>query len=163
RRAAQALFRAPSPAAQHPPRAVLRPRRVVARPARVIAVVVPVLAPLPDVAVHVVQAEQVRPVRPHRGGVLLPVLEPRQLRRELRAEGVRVVTAAAPAGFPPPPPPRRAEGALRFLPRRPRRQPPAELADLEVRDVLDRQGAPVQVLDLLRPRAGRREVTGVVV
>src|SRR5262249_11362122 len=49
----------PRAAAQHAQGAALRPRRVAARPASIIRLVVVVGDPVPDVAVHVVQAEGV--------------------------------------------------------------------------------------------------------
>src|SRR5262249_52391340 len=65
RRPAVGAFDAPAPAPDHPIPAIRRTRRVLLRAFPVVVLPVPVGTPLPDVAVHVVQTKDVRPVRTH--------------------------------------------------------------------------------------------------
>src|SRR5262249_28360823 len=58
----------PAAAAEHPRRTLRRALRVLRRMARLVVWVVPVGAPLADVAVHVVQPERVRFVATHLAG-----------------------------------------------------------------------------------------------
>src|SRR5262249_28225141 len=65
--AAELGLGAPGPAARHSFLALRRPLRILPGRLAVIILAIPVRAPLPDVAVHVMQAEGIRPEPAHRG------------------------------------------------------------------------------------------------
>ena len=69
RRPGEAGLAVPAPAAEDPARGSRNPRRIVPRRLLVIIGSVPVGTPLPDIPVHVVQAERVRLEPPHWRGV----------------------------------------------------------------------------------------------
>src|SRR5438045_1538925 len=66
RRPREPRVEAPAPAPDHPGRGLSRPRQIDGWRLPVIIGLVPVRTPLPDVAVHVVQAEGVRLLLPDR-------------------------------------------------------------------------------------------------
>src|SRR5262249_6914012 len=84
RRPATPAVAAPAAAPVHTERAASRTARVDRRAGQVVVGVIPVEAPLPDVAVHVVQPQPVRPVRADLAGAL-------QVRPPGRAVGVVAV------------------------------------------------------------------------
>src|SRR5271157_5999886 len=97
RRAAVPGVEVPATAPDDPVRGLGRTRRVVGRRLLVVILVVCVPAPLPDVAVHVMKAEPVRKLLPHRVSHALQMAEPGVLVEVRGIASARVIPTRPPS------------------------------------------------------------------